>query len=442
MIGNGDHLHSKGVCLDIPLRIQDYFAKVDLYLLPIKGAELVLGVQWLLIVGPHWVDYSNLTLGFFMAGRYLMIHGNKLGTTESHHSHLNSILNHTIDEFLLVQKRMNQHTAAMLQLQPNPTYSLQDLSADLPNILTSFMSLFCSLPQLPPHRDTDHRIHLIPSTNPINVRPYRYPHYQKDVIEKMVSEMLTTGIIEPSTSPFSSPVLLVRKKTGDWHFYVDYRALNEVTVKDRFPILTIDELIDELHGATIFTKLDLRSGHHQIRMSPVDVYKTAFRTHHGHYQFIVMPFGLTNAPATFQATMNQIFKPYLRKFVTVFFDDILIYSKSPAEHSKHLHIALASLQDNQFVINEKKCSFIKECIQYLGHIVSYDGVCMEPEKIQAILEWPLPTNAKGVRGFLGLSGYYRKFIRGYAMIASPLTDLLRKDAFRWSLEAEQAFRAL
>ncbi|GJU09147.1 hypothetical protein Tco_1125577, partial [Tanacetum coccineum] len=186
-------------------------------------------------------------------------------TTESHHSHLNSILNHSIDEFPSIQKRMNQHTAVTLQLQPNPTCSLQDLSADLPNILTSFTSLFCSLPQLPPHRDTDHRIHLIPSTNPINVRPYRYPHYQKDVMEKMVSEMLTAGIIEPSTSPFSSPVLLVRKKTGDWRFCVDYRALNEVTVKDRFQIPTIDELIDELHGATIFTKLDLSSNSNVTR---------------------------------------------------------------------------------------------------------------------------------------------------------------------------------
>lgn len=294
-------------------------------------------------------------------------------------------MNHSTNELPSEQKRL-EHTAVTFQLRSDPTYSLQELSADLPNILTSFTWLLCSLPQLPPHRDTDHRIHLIPSTNPINVRPYRYAHYQKDVMEKMVSEMLIAGIIEPSTSPFSSLVLLVRKKTGDWRFCVDYRALNEVTVKDHFPILTIDELIDELHGATIFTKLDLRSGYHQIRMSPVDIFKTDFRTHHGHCQFIVMPFGLTNSPATFQAAMNQIFKPYLRKFVTVFFDDILIYSKSPAEHSEHLQIALGCLQDNQLVINEKKCLFIQESIQYLGHIVSYDGVRMEPGKIQAILE--------------------------------------------------------
>jgi hypothetical protein len=245
--------------------------------------------------------------------------------------------------------------------------------------------------------------------------------------------MLQNGIIQPSHSPFASPVILVKKKDGTWHFCVDYRQLNNITVKDKYPLPIVDELLDELHGAAWFTKLDMRSRYHQIRVVPTDEAKTAFRTHHGHWEFRVMPFGLTKAPATFQALMNTIFQPLLRKCVLVFVDDILIYSKTLSEHLEHLNQVFGILHQHKLYLKMYKCSFAQQSLEYLGHIISGQGVSTDPKKAEAIGSWPIPTDAKQLRSFLGLSGYYKKFIKGYGTISRPLTDLLKKSAlFHWT----------
>jgi len=217
----------------------------------------------------------------------------------------------------------------------------------------------------------------------------------------------------------------VLKKDGSWHFCIDYIKLNAITVKNIFPTPLIEEILDELAGTKYFTKLDMRSRYHHVRMKPEDEYKTAFKTHQGHYQFRVMSFGLTNAPATFQCIMNGILAPFLRKFAMVFFlDDIVIYSPNFDTHLQHLTLVLDKLRAHQLYMKASKCSFAQIQLEYLGHIISDQGVSTNPTKIEAMLKWPVPTTLTELRGFLGLTGYYRKFVQHYGLIAQPLTQLL------------------
>lgn len=314
---------------------------------------------------------------------------------------------------------------------------------EIAQVLEEFASVFEEPKGLPPERAFDHFIPLLPGAKPVNLRPYRYNPAQKDEIERQVADMLQNGVIQPSSSPFSSPVLLVQKKDLTWRFCIDYRHLNAITVKNRYPLPIIDELLDELAGSSIFISLDLRAGYHQIRMKPEDEHKTAFKTHNGHFEFRVMSYGLTGAPATFQGLMNTVLAPLLRKGVLVFIDDILIYSKDLTDHVLKLRQVFQILHVHQLKVKRSKCSFAQSTLTYLGHVISKDGVSTDPKNIQAVQQWAVPANVKEVRGFLGLAGYYRKFVRHFGVISRPLTDLLKKHVvFVWTSTHQTAFEAL
>ncbi|KAL0551535.1 hypothetical protein IC582_010624 [Cucumis melo] len=262
-------------------------------------------------------------------------------------------------------------------------------------------------------------------------------------LKVQLQELLDKGFIRPSVSPWGAPVLFVKKKDGSMRLCIDYRELNKVTVKNRYPLPRIDDLFDQIQGATVFSKIDLRSGYHQLRIKDGDVPKTAFRSRYGHYEFIVMSFGLTNARAVFMDLMNRVFREFLDTFVIVFIDDILIYSRTEAEHEEHLRIVLQTLRDNKLYAKFSKCEFWLKQVSFLGHVVSKAGVSVDPAKIEAVTGWTRPSTVSEVRSFLGLASYYRRFVENFSRIATPLTQLTRKGApFVWSKACEDSFQNL
>ena len=241
-----------------------------------------------------------------------------------------------------------------------------------------------------------------------------------------MEEMVNKGFVRPSTSPWGAPVLFVKKKDGSMRLCIDYRELNKVTIRNQYPLPRIDDLFHQLQGAKVFSKINLRSGYHQLRVHDEDVLKTAFRTRYGHFEFLVMPFGLTNAPAAFMDLMNRIFRPYLDQFVIVFIDYILIYLGSGEEHAEHLRIILQKLLEHRLYAKLSKCQFWLDSVAFLGQIVSAEGVSVDSQKVKDILNWKPPTSVTEIRSFLGLAGYYCKFVEGFSKIAAPLTRLTRK----------------
>ncbi|GJX98228.1 putative reverse transcriptase domain-containing protein, partial [Tanacetum coccineum] len=289
---------------------------------------------------------------------------------------------------------------------------------DVP-IVREFPEVFPEdLPRLPPARQVEFQIDLVPGAAPVARAPYRL-------------------------APAEMQELSTQRDLFPFRMCIDYRELNKLTVKNRYPLPRIDDLFDQLQGSRVYSKIDLRSGYHQLRVREEDISKTAFRTRYGHYEFQVMPFGLTNAPAVFMDLMNRVCKPYLDRFVIVFIDDILIYSKSRKEHEGHLKLILNLLKKEELYAKFSKCEFWLSKVQFLGHVIDSEGIHVDPAKIEAIKDWASPKTPTEIRQFLGLAGYYRRFIEGFSKIARPMTKLTQKSVkFEWGEKAEAAFQLL
>jgi hypothetical protein len=310
-------------------------------------------------------------------------------------------------------------------------------------VLENFEDVFKEVPGLPPKRDIDFSINLMPGAAPVSKTPYRMSTPELKELQMQLKELLKKGYIRPSVSPWGDPVLFMKKKDGTLRLCIDFRQLNKVIVKNKYPLPRIDDFFDQLKDAKIFSKIDLKSGYHRVRIKEEYISKTTFRTRYGHYEFTVVPFGLSNAPVVFMCLMNGVFQEYLEKSVIVFLDDILVYSKSEEEHEHHLRMVLQVLREHQLYAKLSKCLFYQKQIHYLGHIISKDGIAMDIEKIEAIREWSVPKNVKEVRSFMGLACYYRRFIEGFSNIAHPITSLQKKGVrFQWTLDCEKSFQHL
>ncbi|GJV51893.1 putative reverse transcriptase domain-containing protein [Tanacetum coccineum] len=340
------------------------------------------------------------------------------------------------DEVLIVQgdrsvtKKETEDKSEEKRLEDVPTVR------DFPEVFLE------DLPELPPTRQVEFQIDLVPGAAPVARAPYRLAPTELQELSTQLQELSDKGFIRPISSPWGAPVLFVKKKYGSFRMCIDYRELNK-TVKNRYPLRRIDDQFDQLQGSRVYSKIDLRSGYHQPRVREEDIPKTAFKTRYGHYEFQVMSFGLTNAPAVFMELMNRVCNPYLDKFVIVFIDDILIYSKSEEEHAEHLKLILELLKKEELYAKFSKCEFWSSKVQFLGHVIDSKGIHMDPTKIESIKDWASPKTPTKIHQFLGHAGYYRRFIEGFSKITKPMMKLTQKNVkFDSSEKAETTFQLL
>ncbi|GAU45188.1 hypothetical protein TSUD_178810 [Trifolium subterraneum] len=406
------------VCRNCPVSVFGRHFGMDLVCIPLSGIDVIFGMNWLVFNQVH-INCCEKTVIFPKSeGSLPLMNGEELKESLNDHG-----------ELFMVFGSLKLEGGIKLEELP---------------VVREFSDVFPEdISDLPPEREVEFGIDLVPGTSPISMAPYRMSASELNELKKQLEELLEKKFIRPSVSPWGAPVLLVKKKEGSMRLCIDYRQLNKVTIKNKYPLPRINDLMDQLVGACVFSKIDLRFGYHQIRVKTEDIPKTAFRTRYSHYEYTVMPFGVTNAPGVFMEYMNRIFHSFLDKFVVVFIDDILVYSKSVEEHKEHLRIVLQVLKEKKLYAKLSKCEFWLEEVSFLGHVISSGGIAVDPAKVDAVMKWGTPESVLEIRSFLGLAGYYRRFIEGFSKMALPLTLLTRKDqAFVWDEKCEKSFQEL
>ena len=428
-VPNGDTMISERTVLGSKLVIQNKDFPADLIVLGIHDFDIVLGMDWL--------SKHRATLDCYKKEVRLVRPEEPSVIFRGIGREIAPSLINAMTASKMLRKGCQGYLAFVVDRRQEGT-RLEDIP-----IVKEFPDVFADdISGLPPDREVEFTIDLIPGTEPISIPPYRMSPAELRELKAQLEELLRKGFIRPSISPWEAPVLFVKKKDGSLPLCIDYRQLNRVTIRNQYPLPRIDELFDQLQGSRVYSKIDLRSGYHQLRVQESDVPKTAFRTRYGHYEFLVMPVGFTNAPAVFMDLMNRVFSPYLDKFVIIFIDDILVYSGSSEEHLEHLKIVLQTLRERELYAKLRKCQFWLDRVSFLGHVISVERVSVDPKKIEAVVNWKPPKNVLEVRSFLSLAGYYRKFVEGFSKIAAPLTKLTRKDVkYDWVVHANRVSKS-
>ncbi|KAJ0824772.1 putative nucleotidyltransferase, Ribonuclease H [Helianthus annuus] len=429
-LANGKLVESGEVVRNCTLELGERSFSIDLLPIQLGSFDVVVGMDWLSKNKAEVICHEKIIRIPLANDETLIVHGEKRDAPLR------------IISCMKAQKCLRKGCVAFLAHVIDKKAEEPKLE-DIP-VAKEFPDVFPEdLPGLPPQRQVEFRIDLVPGAAPVAKAPYRLAPSEMQELSTQLQELLDKGFIRPSFSPWGAPVLFVKKKDGTMRMCIDYRELNKLTIKNRYPLPRIDDLFDQLQGSSYYSKIDLRSGYHQLRIQEESVPKTAFRTRYGHYEFLVMPFGLTNAPAVFMDLMNRVCKPYLDKFVIVFIDDILIYSRTKEEHEQHLRTILELLKKEKLYAKFSKCEFWIREVQFLGHVVNEKGIHVDPSKIEAIKNWEAPKTPTEVRQFLGLAGYYRRFIENFSKIAQPLTALTQKDKkYDWGVKQEEAFQLL